>query len=124
MTITLNSKDGFDPAGNLGGKKGLHKKLGSHSCAMLNGTGLGPGMIVTVISEPSANKPTLVWTGATDSSSLDAQAMVDLTVVQVLQLDNKERHRLPTDDPTTVSVTVTNGTDTSAPITPTVTTGD
>ena len=113
MTITVTK---FDPAGNLGGKKGLHKSKGSKSSATLYGTGLVDNLTVNVLHPPQSQNPALKWTGTTANSSSDhTQCTVDLE--QKLEPPSKR------DDNTTISVTASSATETSAPLDTTVTTG-
>jgi hypothetical protein len=121
MPITLSTTgDGFVPTSDVGRKKGLHWKKGSHSSATLNGTGLVDGLTVTVLYPKQSNNPKIKWTGTTANSNADhTQCTVDLTE----QLDNDGPGKRDKDDDTTVSVTASDSTTTSNTITPTVPTG-
>jgi hypothetical protein len=116
--ITLDTKNGFVPTSLLAsGKAGLHKKQGSHSSALLKGTGLVAGLKVTVL-ELNPKPKSHQWTGKTSNPSTDyTQCTVDDLKQEAPDHGSQERFL---DDNTTVSVTATDGVTTSNTITPTV----
>ena len=116
MSVTIS---GFTPSSRIqGGKNGLIWTKGATSNAMITGTGLTDGLSVTVLFPGRSQNPKIKWTGTTTDSNADGtQCSVQLTE----QLDNngpgQGGQKPPTDDNTTVSVTVgTATTDATVPV--------